>query len=64
MDVITRIRQLHRVAVAAVAWRMGLSQDRGQNNHRLTSRPSLRHHDPARRRVLVGWQERIGDLFS
>ena len=74
MRIVTRVRQVHRVAVVVVARSLGLGLDPRQHNHppfggrRAASLPSLhpsvRHHDPARRRVLVSWQGWIGGLFS
>lgn len=78
MSIATRVRQVHRVAVALVAERLGLGMDARQHNHppsggrRAPSLPkrrpslhfSVRHHDPARRRVLVRWQGWICRLFS
>ena len=78
MSIITWVRQVHQVAVVQVAQRLGLGMDARQHNHPPSGgrragsprnrRPSLhrsvRHQDPARRRVLVRWQGWIGGLFS
>jgi hypothetical protein len=64
MSIVTRVRQVHRIAVVAVARRLGGRRSASWKGARSGPHPLLRHHDPARRRVFVRWQAWIGGLFS
>jgi hypothetical protein len=71
MSIVTRVRRAHRAAVVLVARGLRLGPDARRHNHPPSGtrrgpspRPPLRHHDPARRRLLVRWQGLIDGLFS